>query len=91
MNRKAIILHRLAGIIGEMCDRCDVLVHEVYSLAGFRRREPVWQRYHESFHTSTAELAHLAERAQPGLLVLYHQLYWGASDDDLIREIREAG
>jgi hypothetical protein len=23
--------------------------------------------------------------------VLYHQLYWGATDDDLIREIRAAG
>jgi hypothetical protein len=24
-------------------------------------------------------------------LVLYHQLYWGATDDDLLREIRAAG
>ena len=38
-----------------------------------------------------SELADIATRARPALLVLYHQLYWGATDDDLVREIREAG
>jgi len=73
------------------CDGCDVLVHEVYSAERFRAREPEWRRYHASYHTSTEELADLASRARPGLLVLYHQLFWGADDEDLIREIREAG
>jgi ribonuclease BN (tRNA processing enzyme) len=70
------------------CDGCDVLVHEVYSDAGFARRAPEWQRYHASAHTGSAELAALAERARPGLLVLYHQLYWGTSDADLVREVK---
>ena len=26
-----------------------------------------------------------------GLLVLYHQLFWGATDNDLLREIRAGG
>lgn len=73
------------------CSGCDVLVHEVYSAEAWLRREPEWQAYHASAHTSTVELAELAGRAQPKLLVLYHQLYWGASDADLLREIREAG
>lgn len=73
------------------CDGCDVLVHEVYSAERFRARPPEWRRYHASYHTSTEELADLASRARPGLLVLYHQLYWGADDEDLVREIREAG
>ena len=35
------------------------------------------------------ELAEIATKAQPKLLVLYHQLYFsGATDDDLLREIR---
>lgn len=73
------------------CAGCDVLVHEVYSTAGFRTRPPAWQRYHASFHTSTAELAALARDARPGLLVLYHQLFWGTSHDDLVAEMRASG
>ena len=66
---------------------CDVLLHEVYSQAGFDTRPPVWQRYHASFHTSTEELAIIAQEAKPGLLILYHQLFWGATDRDLLHEI----
>ncbi|HSE97913.1 MAG TPA: MBL fold metallo-hydrolase [Blastocatellia bacterium] len=73
----------------ENCDGCDVLIHEVYSQAGFARRPPEWQRYHSNFHTSTRELAEIAVKARPGLLVLYHQLYWGATDDDLVNEIKQ--
>jgi ribonuclease BN (tRNA processing enzyme) len=73
------------------CDGCDVLVHEVYSAAMFVRRPLEWQRYHAAAHTSTKELAALASRARPKLLVLCHQLYWGTDDAGLIREIRAAG
>ncbi|MDH3222520.1 MAG: MBL fold metallo-hydrolase [Gemmatimonadota bacterium] len=75
----------------EACSGCDVLVHEVYSARTFQGRPPEWRRYHASSHTSTEELARLAGRAQPGTLVLYHQLFWGASDADLVREVQEAG
>jgi ribonuclease Z len=70
------------------CRGCDVLVHEVYSVAGLAKRPPEWQRYHTAFHTSSTDLARLATRARPGLLVLSHQLTWSASDDDLVAEIR---
>ncbi|MGH7560465.1 MAG: MBL fold metallo-hydrolase [Gemmatimonadales bacterium] len=73
------------------CNGCDVLVHEVYSAERFRGRSADWQRYHAGAHTSTVELARVAARARPKLLVLHHQLYWGATDDDLIRELRAAG
>ena len=63
----------------------------MYSAEAFQRREPEWQAYHARAHTSTVELADIATRARPGLLVLYHQIYWGATDNDLVREIREAG
>ena len=65
-----------------------MLVHEVRSEARLATRPAEWQAYHRAFHTSTAELAELATRARPKLLVLYHQLYWGATDDDLLREVR---
>lgn len=73
--------------LAEACNGCDLLVHEVYSINGFATRSPEWQRYHADAHTSTEQLAMLAGRARPKLLVLYHQLYWGATDDDLLAEI----
>lgn len=74
--------------IVDQCRGCDLLVHEVYSHAGFQRREPDWQRYHSRFHTSSHELAEIASRARPKLLILYHQLYWGASDEELLAEVQ---
>jgi ribonuclease Z len=74
----------------EACNGCDVLVHEVFSLAGLETRPPEWQRYHRAFHTSSHQLGELATRARPRLLVLYHQLQWGVSDDDLVAEVRSA-
>ena len=73
----------------EACNGCDVLIHEVYSTTGFARRPPEWQRYHSSFHTSSKELAELANKAKPKLLIMYHQLFWGISADDLVDEIRK--
>ena len=70
------------------CDGCEVLLHEVRSEAQLGTRPPAWQAYHRAFHTSTLEVATIAARARPKLLVLYHQLYWGATDDDLLREVR---
>jgi len=77
--------------IVEACNGCDVLVHEVYSAAQFDGRPSEWQRYHSAFHTSTVELADIAQRTRPKLLVLYHQLFWGTDGNGLVREIRAAG
>lgn len=73
--------------IAEACGGCDVLVHEVYSQVAFASRPTVWQRYHADSHTSTVELAELAALARPKVLVLYHQLYWGTTDEALVAEI----
>ncbi len=72
----------------EECRGCDVLIHEVYSVAGLESHAPDWQKYHSSVHTSTHELAAVASVARPGLLILYHQLFWGASEKELLSEIR---
>ena len=73
----------------ENCNGCDVLIHEVYSTKGFATRSPEWQKYHSKFHTSTRELAEIAAKAKPALLILYHQLFWGATDDDMVKEMRQ--
>lgn len=67
----------------------DILIHEVYSEAGLSRRPPEWQKYHREFHTSSRDLARVAAAAQPKLLVLYHVLLWGQSEESLLAEIAE--
>lgn len=71
------------------CHGCDVLIHESYSDAGFATLRAEWQRYHAFFHTSATELAAVATRARPGMLVLYHTLTWGGVPrDTLVAEVR---
>jgi len=80
---------RPSDAIARECSGCDVLLHEVYSAEGFSKVPARMQPYHAAAHTSTYELAEIATKAKPKLLVLYHQLYFGgASDDDLVREVR---
>ena len=80
---------RPSASVAANCNGCDVLIHEVYSTAGFAKRQPEWQKYHSSFHTSSRELAQIATKARPRLLVLYHQLFWGTTEEDLLSEVRE--
>ena len=67
----------------------DVLIHEVYSDSGFARRDAFWQEYHRTNHTAASELGEMASRAKPGLLVLYHVLYWGSTEETILEEVRE--
>jgi ribonuclease Z len=65
----------------------DILVHEVYSQAGYETKPPEWKDYHAEHHTSTLELGEIAEATRPGKVVLYHILFWGSSESDLLKEI----
>ncbi len=71
----------------EYASGADILVHEVYSQAGFERKPESWKSYHAAHHTSTLELAGIARQAEPGLIVLYHILFWGSSEEELRDEI----
>lgn len=64
--------------IVESCNGCDVLIHEHYSVASFAQVDSQWQRYRMQHHTSTQQLADLATRARPRLLILYHRSNPGA-------------
>lgn len=75
--------------ISEYCMGCDVLIHEVYSMAGFNKRSKRWQKYHSKFHTSSEELGKLAARVKPELLILYHQLLWGSTAEEILNEIHQ--
>jgi len=75
---------------------CDVLVHEAYSMASYHRASPHWQDYRRRAHTSSVELAEIANTVKPGLLVLYHRSNPGGAqgamniEDELIEEIQQA-
>jgi ribonuclease Z len=75
--------------VEEYAKGADILIHEVYSVSGFARRDEFWQDYHSNNHTSAHELGEIASRAQPKLLVLYHVLFWGSSEETVLKEVHE--
>ncbi len=89
-NRKIVISGDSAPVdsLVEQARGCDILVHEVYSVKGFLSRPPDWQKYHSNMHTSAHELGKIAQKIRPGLLVLYHQLFWGTTEEELLAEVR---
>ena len=73
----------------EMSKGIDILVHEVYYAKGFEMKEDIWKEYHAAHHTSTRELGAIASKTRPGLVIMYHVLAWGATDEQLLDEISE--
>lgn len=74
----------------------DILVHECYALGNFgagdekfEKDMDFWKTYMSEFHTSTDELADIANQAKPGLLVLYHQELWTDDQEQAADEIRK--
>ena len=72
---------------------CDVLIHDAYSLLEARnaaRPTPEFRRRH---HTSSLELAEIANTVKPRLLVTYHRSHAGEEpqgrQDILVEEIRQ--
>lgn len=55
----------------DACNGCDVLIHEVLTHDWLSRR-PDFLNYAAKFHTTTTQLAELATKAKPRLLILYH-------------------
>jgi len=73
----------------------DILIHECYGLENFGGDDPefaknlkFWKTYMSEFHTSTDELADIANEARPGLLILYHQEIWTDDQESCAKEIR---
>src|SRR6266850_2634859 len=56
----------------DACRGCDVLIHEVNTLESLSKRDARFQAFAAKYHTSTEQLAELAAKAKPRLLVLYH-------------------
>ena len=69
----------------DACRGCDVLIHEAHSPAWLATRPDYFQEFAAKFHTTTIELAALAEKAKPTLLILYH--YAGRTPEELHDEM----
>jgi ribonuclease BN (tRNA processing enzyme) len=88
--------------IVQNCNGCDVLIHEAYTQASFALVSEEWQKYRLAFHPSSKELAEIATKAKPGLLILYHRGNAGCdqarteecrqagSEEQLLKEVRQA-
>ena len=72
---------------------CDVLIHEAYSMMAFRNVARPSLEFRCRHHTSSAELAEIANNIKPDLLITYHRSNAGeegtnSGRDVLIEEIR---
>jgi ribonuclease BN (tRNA processing enzyme) len=72
----------------EMSRGVDVLVHEVISDSGLAKNSEGFQAYHRQSHTPASDLGRLASEARPGLLVLYHGLYYGVPEARILEEVK---
>jgi ribonuclease BN (tRNA processing enzyme) len=57
----------------EACQGCDLMIFEVYTMGSTDKVTPEWQAYRRAYHTSTQELAEIANASRPKRLVLYHR------------------
>jgi ribonuclease BN (tRNA processing enzyme) len=81
----------------DACRGCDVLIHEAHTVASLARRPESFQAFAAKYHTTTAQLAELATKAKPRLLIVYHaSITWRPGADpilstpeDLLNEIRQ--
>lgn len=92
-------------LVSEKANGCDILLHEVEYTAGLSSREPKWQKYHREVHTLSIDLADIARKAKPRLLVTYHRIYhmniqdntknleteMSRREQEILQEIKEAG
>lgn len=70
------------------CQPCDVLIHEV-QLASYNVESiPDWPAYRARYHTTVGQLAELANRTKPGLLVVYHNAATEEGLQEILREIQ---
>lgn len=69
----------------EACHGCDVLIHEANSLAWLAKRPAHFQAFAAKYHSTTAQLAELASKAKPRLLIVCHAGM--SSPEELLKEV----
>lgn len=75
----------------EWAKGADLLLHEVYTLGGLKNAPARVPLIVHDYHTSTRELAKIANYVKPKLLVLYHVQNYTGKRNGPIEELRAAG
>ena len=78
-----------SDVVVEKSKGADILIHEVISRDGLNSQSPLWQKYHLAYHTTTDQVAKIANQVKPEILVLYHALFYGTSEQRLLEEVKE--
>ena len=81
--------------IVDACHGCGILIHEVQTEEWLARR-PDFRPYASKYHTSTTQLAEIASKAKPKLLIISHGSIvlrpglrpQASSPEQLLKEIR---
>lgn len=75
-------------IMIEKAKGVDILLHEVEYTKGLEKRDNKWQEYHKNVHTLSVDLADIAKKAKPKLLITYHRIYHiDTFSDDALKEM----
>jgi ribonuclease Z len=69
----------------DVCQGCDVLIHEGQSPAWLATRPDTFQKFAAKYHTTTPQLAELAQAAKPRLLIVYH--YSSVLPEEILSEM----
>jgi ribonuclease BN (tRNA processing enzyme) len=74
---------------------CDLLIHEAYSMMAYRNTERPTREFRHRHHTSSVQLAEIANEVKPRVLVTYHRSRVGEDgsnpgQDVLVEEISRA-
>ena len=71
-----------------------MLIPEAYSMMTYSQVSQKYQEYRRKHHTSSRELAEIASKTRPSLLILYHRANPGGvgrpnPEEGLLEEIRQ--
>jgi len=76
--------------LAEKAKGADLLIHEVFSGDRLSQQSEFWQQYHGSSHTSATQVAAVANIARPGLVVLTHILFFNATAEEIVAEVKRS-
>ena len=77
-------------LLAEKAKGADILIHEVFSGDRLSQQSDFWQNYHGRSHTSGEQVAAVANIAKPGIVVLYHILFFNASEEEIVAEVKRS-
>jgi ribonuclease BN (tRNA processing enzyme) len=79
---------RESDAVSNACSGCDVLIHEVFSDAGFKTLPAARAPYHAAAHTPATAVGRVATKGRAKMLILNHALFFGATEEQMLNEVK---